>query len=360
MNDKLKWMALGSLSIVVVIYASTGLRATPRMPQEVPPPKRSEPGARQAKSKSLQLSSALLDMGEVKVGETRFATAAVENMGNESVSIQRISPSCDCMNGEADVKVILPGRTSALKVGFTGTPGRRSYVGTISIISDESGPSRYDIQVRATVIQDVMVSPEIVDFGTADKKAIVVREVVVRHRDHRYFQLNSVWSGREELKFSWAPLEEASGGGYKIRCELTATHSGILTDTMRIETNDPICPTVEAYLRAKVESELVCSPPNVEGKVDPDPKSCRFEASIGSKAHRSVQIESVREGQGRSLEFSKANMEDGGQKLEIILKESPPSGILLGEFLVTVKGEPDPLILPYRVEAPGGKVTEKP
>jgi len=360
MNDKLKWIALGSLALVVVIYASMSLRDGSRIPPAVPLPPRSEVHSKEGKSKSLRISVGSVDMGDVKVGEVRSQTATIENIGNESVSIERIAPSCECMSGETDSKVILPGRTAVLKVDIKGIPGRHSYVGTVSIITNESGPSRYDLEIRARVIQDLVVSPETVDFGTAGKKTVMMREVTVSHREHRAFQIIGVRSNRDELQFSWTPVEENSGGGYRIRCVFTATRAGIMTETMHIETNDPICPSLDAYLRAEVESEMTCSPPTLAAKVDQDLKACRFEASIEHKAHRSVKIESVREGQGRSVEFAKANLEGGGQKLEITLKESPSSGTLFGEFLVTVSGEPDPIIIPYRVEAPGGKVTEKP
>src|SRR5690349_9150627 len=77
-----------------------------------------------------------VDFGEVALGETRKIRVEVENGGAAAVTVLREIVACPCMKADMPERKIGPGETKVLNLSFTGTPGKRSYVTTVVLVTD--------------------------------------------------------------------------------------------------------------------------------------------------------------------------------------------------------------------------------
>jgi hypothetical protein len=252
---------------------------------------------------------------------------------------------------------MIPARQAAnLSITFTGLPGRREYATFASVVTDEVGPSKYDLPVKGKIRQDFVLEPETLLFGKVKKGDARVLETTVRRRDGAAFSLKEVRCPRAEFASSWKEVEAGKQNLYRIKVDFKAVRSGNLTEVATLLTDAPPEVSPQLTLSADVESEFAVEPQIALARIGVDGKVEGFEIVIRHLNGGSVQIESVREGRSLPVEFIVQEKGASHSKVRIRLTEDLPSGAPFGEFLITTSGHSDePIHLPYRIETPPSK-----
>jgi hypothetical protein len=356
MTTKIRWAAFAVLVLASVTYAlwpmAKGLtRPAPPVAQE---------NIRPSKVPALRITPPAVDFGTLPVGKTCTLAVQVENLSSQAITVYRVSGSCECISGEIREHNIPPGRSVSAELRFTGLPGRGSYSGSAVLVTDEAGPSKYEIGVRGIVEEDLSLEPKILQFGSLSKNATTFREARLRHREGRPFSIKSIDGARGGCEVTFSPAEAGGGGGYTIRALVRALRPGTFTHEFVIRTDCKSMPELRLTLAGEVESDYRCVPaiaalkPSTEGGV----ASC--EVVIEKSKAEPFRIRSVRESRNLPIQFSVAEVDPERRKVTIQLTEPPGEGVQLGEFLILIDAEDEPLHVPYRLDALARKAEGKP
>jgi len=301
-------------------------------------------------TRSLKLEQESVDFGVLPIGETRSLGVLVSNPGRRPVRVLQVTSECVCVKGRVDSSMIDPGAKVELTVQFRAIPGKSTYRSSVSMITDEEGPSRYDVAVAAKVSQEYVLEPEMLDFGRIPKGGVSRKEVRITRQDGATFSISSVAPSRPDLSWTWRPIDSGPKPGFVIEAAARGDRAGARAEAVKIETST--APESGAVLQValEVESSFVCSPATVSASYGPDGHPGGFETVIRGKEGQEVKVESVQDTWGTSLEFDARPSKNSECALTIKLTGELAPDRHLGSFQVKVKGEDQPLSLPYRVE----------
>ncbi len=91
------------------------------------------------------------DFGEVWYGEPlQRDDIVVKNVGDQELRINSVRKSCGCTAAEVAEKVLAPGETTTLKVGYDSKKNARNVNQVVTIYTNEPNPTR-QFRVRGTV-----------------------------------------------------------------------------------------------------------------------------------------------------------------------------------------------------------------
>ena len=354
MNTKARW-GIGALLISAAagyaLWAGNRTGVPVGVPAESPKPSGSA-------SMALTISPGSVDCGALKPGETREKTLSVQNRGRAPVTVYRIGASCDCMAGEMDDKVLVPGKTYPLKIRYTGVSGRGDYSGMVSLITDESGPCRYDVPVTGQVIENLFLEPGVLNFGQMAKGSQKTLETRLKHRAGTPFTITEARPDQAMAEVRWTP-ENSKSAEFKLAIEVKASTPGLFRITVGVKSDCADVPQLFLTLTGEVESELRCTPNSATLSLESSGRPLPLEFTIEHAKGESFKVKTIQESHGLPVEFTPSQTGPSRSKVSITLKELPQDGPPLGEFLITTDAQNEPLHIPYRIDStlprkPGG------
>ena len=348
MSPKARWIVAAGLLIVVAaaILARSGKSGGWKPPES----DLSREDASKLPSRVLKFLPESLDFGEILTGQKKTLTLGVHNPGSRAVTIFRVIFSCTCMSGGVEQLVVPPGEGARIPVSFTGLPGKRIWSAFASVITDEPGASKYEIALLGKVQRDFVVDPEILVFGQVEREKTRAMTATVRRRDGSEFAIREVKAARPEFTFTWKPDGEGKAASYELTATAKALVAGSLAETVRVVTDPGLDGSTLIVVTLEVHSEVTCTPPVVNGT-----GATSFETILRHKTGAAIQVENVKESRDVPIAFATTSAEDNGLRLMITFQEGLPVGPPLGEFLINVTGEQEPVRLPYRVEGSAAK-----
>lgn len=105
-----------------------------------------------ASAQTIAFDQTTLDYGTVKTGSDGHRYFVVKNTGDKPLIISKVSPGCGCTVPEWSQDPILPGKTSLIKVGYSGM-GQKGAWGPkmIEITSNDPKNSRTVLNIKGNV-----------------------------------------------------------------------------------------------------------------------------------------------------------------------------------------------------------------
>jgi hypothetical protein len=299
---------------------------------------------------ALRITPASLDFGGVAVGQTRDLEVRVENTGAAPVSVFRVSGSCECISGELKDGIVQAGRSVTGRIHFTGIAGRGDYSGAAYFITDETGPSRYELPVRGIVQEELSLDPTLLHFGKMTRDAVVFREAKLRHRDGGPFTITGIQGATEPFEVKFAPSSSPQGSGYTITASMKGLRPGPQSQTVTIRTDNSKMPELRMTLVGEVDSDFKCVPDVVVARVQLGEISPMEVVVENGRENYPFKIRSVREGNNVPLQFSVEEVDAKRRKVVIQFSEFPRDGAPVGELLISVDRQDAPLRVSYRLE----------
>jgi hypothetical protein len=347
MSVKIRWAAFAALVLSALAYALWPLAIAKPSKAVAPSVIRPEP---QRGEPAFRLTPATLDFGAVPVGTTRSAELTVTNTSANPVTVYRVSGSCECIGGEIEPKVLPPGTSARARIRFTGVPGKGTYTGSASLVTDESGPCKYEIPVRGIVLEELMIEPSVLSFGMMPRKAVVFREARLRHKDGKPFEIKEVTGVSDPFEVTVSKSPGAQDGGYVIQGKMMGLRPGHLTRQVTLVTDCAAMPTVTLNLKGEVESDFRITPKIAAAKQGSGEVFPTYEVVVENTKKEPFRVRSVRDSRNTSLEYKAGDLDDSRRTLRIKLTDVPKEAVPVGDFLISVDREEEPLHLPYRVE----------
>lgn len=341
-------LAVVGIAAMVVVWAR-------RHPVEVQPPP--APEARSLEDRrALRFSQSAVDFSEVALGETREVRLQVFNAGSRPVTVLSVVIECPCLRGKMENPVLLPGGSAILRLSFTGLPGKRSYDTYASLVTDETGPSRYDLRVKGRVKQDYWIEPEVLAFGMIPRGQARTLEASIRRADGAPFELRGARFPRVGGSVEWTRQKE--GREYLLRVAVQPPDAAMVADEIVLDV-DPAPPLPPVILvNYQGESDVVCDPAILVATLSTGDKDLEFGATLKHRNGNPIEVEEVRESRGLPVQF-RAERAEGAVKLVLVVPNAALSGLPVGEFQIRLKEEGIVLRVPYRIEGAAFHVKPK-
>lgn len=105
-----------------------------------------------ASAQTISFAETTLDYGTVKTGSDGHRYFVVKNTGDKPLIISKVQPGCGCTVPEWSKDPIMPGKTSLIKVGYSGM-GQKGAWGPkmIEITSNDPKNSRTVLNIKGNV-----------------------------------------------------------------------------------------------------------------------------------------------------------------------------------------------------------------
>jgi hypothetical protein len=301
-------------------------------------------------TRALRISPASLDFGGVALGQTRVLEIRVENTSAAPVSVFRVGGSCECISGEMKEGVIQPGRSVTGQIRFTGIAGRGDYSGSANFITDETGPSRYELPVRGLVLEELSLDPALLHFGKMTRNATVFREAKLWNRQGQTFTVTGVQGATEPFEVKVVPHSSAQGSAYTITASMKGLRPGPQSQTVTIQTDCGKMPELRLTLVGEVDSDFKCVPDVAVARVKLGEISPLEVVVENGQDNTPFKIRSVREGNNVPLQFFVDELDARRRKVIVQFSEFPRDGAPVGELLISVDRQDAPLRVSYRLE----------
>jgi len=344
MREGWRWAAVVTALVICAGVAAQASRKAVPVAATIEPPVDLPPNS----TRVLRLSPAMVEFGEVQLAERRSVTVQIQNSGNREVMISRVDSPCACIQTRLLRDRIPPSESADLVLTFSGVPGKREYSTSVVVVTDETGPSRYDLPAHGRVIQELVLEPEALQFGKLERGESRTLDSIVRHSGGKPFHVKEVRGGPLGFSFTWDKVD----GGYRIRATALGVRPGVLTATALIVMEPSSLPQLPLVLSVEVAGNFTCTPRIASLGFKSIGEDSFVDLLLESRTGGTFDIQSIRDNASRPVEFQEEPSNPGQRKLRLRVMSTLLEGAPVGEFQISVQGEEEAIHVPYRVEIP--------
>ncbi len=198
----------------------------------------------------LRVRQPAIELGEIRGGQRLTQRFDMVNLGHGPVEITEVRPGCGCLVPTVEPRILQPGQrgTVTLAVNTLGQPaGTHTWKATVSYRAAQ-GPAEISLELRATVINEVVVQPASLTLFTEGPAA---QEITLTDLRPNPLTITGVAANLPGVKTRVLPAGDASGRrSVKILLEVSGEvpagrHEGLL----QIFTDDPLYGALHVPLR---------------------------------------------------------------------------------------------------------------
>jgi len=134
--------------------------------------------------KGLRIPPAGICLEGVKIGKPTTGVVRIQNDGAETVQIFRVTSSCGCTDAYVDRKTLRPGDVANLTVVLTARAGNAiGQIAELTLWTKGNVEEKWTVPVSVSSLEDVVVTPELLDFGIIDTDTLPTsRNVYIVYR----------------------------------------------------------------------------------------------------------------------------------------------------------------------------------
>jgi hypothetical protein len=314
-----------------------------------------QPAVHQSQTPKLVIAEPEVNLGEVRQGTAAKHSFVVKNDGTTDLEIKRVSPACGCTASEF-TSVISPGKTGNIALSINTTTFNGPIAKTAEVYTNDPGNERITLTMKLVVITNqtpdgfkagsFLVGPTNGWVGRAPLGMTTGGLLTVTNLSAQPFKLRIGDAGGTAFRADLKTLEE--GKRYSLNfSSSSALPVGVHRQIVRLLTDDPQTPTIEATLEVRVVPA-----------VDASPARLIFEkislAELGEAAPTINKFIFVRAARGSGLEVRSATCDlpyitlkvdrteaDGRSViLRVGFAAKPPKGVQVGRIRI-VTNNPD-------------------
>jgi hypothetical protein len=266
---------------------------------------------------SLQYNG-LYDFGSVSQGTKVVHEFAIKNSGTQSVTIQKLVPSCGCTAASVDSGTIEAGATNRIKVEFDTAGFSGSKTKTVEVLTSHPETPELVLTLKGEVVPGVVADPRRIEFGEispGSDDSSWVRNLKVELKEGTDLKIQTVRSFSKHLAVT---QEQTTPQGATYRVELSKdAPRGELRDRVVVEFEGGRQQSLNIPILASIRGDLRVVPSTVSfGVVDgTEPLERRVKFENSSKKRVKVQ-DVVPQHPGVTASF--LNVQDGYRGVIVI------------------------------------------
>lgn len=233
------------------------------------------------------------DFGETPRGAIREHRFALTNPYRYPVRIQGVHASCGCVTAEAECEHLHPQASGAVIVRWEAKAAAGEQSPTVTIEFDKPFAAQVQLALRGRVVDDLLVEPARVEFGTVAKGEASTREVLLSSTLERPWRITEITTQRAYLKATIAGIEQhGEETKYRLQVELSAdAPDGYLLDTITIHTDPPRVVPWQIDVVGRITKSLSVSPEALSfGSLQPGQQVTRRLVVRGRQPFRIAEI----------------------------------------------------------------------
>jgi hypothetical protein len=180
------------------------------------------------------------NLGPVYRGMLAERRVILKNSGSDTLIISHVDVSCGCTGTMMSQDHIAPGDTGSLLITFNSKNFRGAVHKTVTLNSNDPGQPQAQIQFDATVVENVVVTPEYLWFQDAEVGTKNTRILTIKNDGKGPLQLKSFSSDVKGLALTLPKEPLQPGASVQLPVVFTpAEASPVLAERMTITTSDP-------------------------------------------------------------------------------------------------------------------------
>jgi hypothetical protein len=226
------------LLALLVISSTASLDAAETAPPDgAPPPAPTGP--------KIEFEKPIYDFGKVRAGDPVKHTFIFTNLGDATLILANVQPSCGCTTAGEWSRQVEPGKTGTIPVQFNSGNYSGPVTKTVTVTSNDKRQPSLGLQIKGTLWKPIEVTPQLavlnLPAGAQTNATTVVRIVSnldepitlsAPESNNRAFtaQLTPTQPGKEfQLTISAAPPFEPGKAQAQITLKTSSTNSPLLT-----------------------------------------------------------------------------------------------------------------------------------
>ncbi|HLX63593.1 MAG TPA: DUF1573 domain-containing protein [Planctomycetota bacterium] len=306
-----------------------------------------------------------IDFGVVPVNESRTATQQLTNPTDKTITIRGLSGSCGCMTVDATSLEIPPGKSTTLNYRIKALAGKKTHELSTYFRSNEAGDPYYTNKVYISVKEEILVDPNPLNFGHANKHEPKVLEFTVRSEDGKPFELKTVAASKHDFTFKWERPPGGDGSVYNVKATLVAEKGGMLNDTAAVVTDRQRAGTMPLYMSAQVKPDLTCEPMILVAQMNSARIVDTYTAVLTRTTPGELKVLDIVDSNpapnNLPLDFVVDRLSESSCRLSIKFKGPYPKRAPFGHFRVKTNVEEQDFDIPFRVNSsPDAPAATKP
>lgn len=210
---------------------------------------------------SIYFAEPVFDFGSVWQGEAVTHKFEFQNVGNETLKIDRVRASCGCSKAEASVKEVPPGKSGYIEVVFNSEGYRNRQSKTVYVYSNDPKNSMTQVELRSNVKIEVEIKPRTISFGDVPKHSQVTRQLEIIQRGEEELIIEKVKADSKYLTIDSVSKKGVAKKVYSIKCSLREdVPAGIFVGRIDIYTNLERKSRIMVPVQARVLGDIQISP----------------------------------------------------------------------------------------------------
>jgi len=256
---------------------------------------------------SIRLEPASFDYGTVLQAETIHHEFHLINSSTNELQIFALHTTCSCTvvsNGLLG-EIIEPGKRVSVPVDFDTADRDGPSSSAITILLLDANGRKYMTEARlhGTVLADLEVSPQMVDFGTVKVGECQTKFVSIRPKAIKEFKILGLKTTQKEFRSTLLSTDHENSNVIRVAVILgpvATRHREILNDYLQVVTTSPRVPVLHIPLEGQVLPSVAVAPETLvfspENKSDSSTVTIRTESPsrivqiLGAGSDGSVDI----------------------------------------------------------------------
>lgn len=201
------------------------------------------------------LTPKLIDFGDAREGEILNGTIQFVNTGDETVSINRVQPSCGCTLAELKRTDYAPGDTATIP--FTLNTAHFSGVvrKTIHIYFKDQQIPNEQITLQAKIFTELELNPSYLYFQniTVNPDTVITQYAKIKNQTDKPIHIAVAAYNNDNYKIIPEKFTVPAGETYLVRVEMVPRDARRDSITFTFETDLPTKPSLPLYVASRIK-----------------------------------------------------------------------------------------------------------
>ena len=218
----------------------------------------------------IKFIESMYDFGAVEEGQLATYVFKFKNIGNDTLQLKSVKPSCGCTSPYWVKDPVLPGKTGEIKVQYNSKKRPGQFNKSINIVSNAANPT-YQLKIKGVVLNgpdktltkdsiaksaSMSINTNEFVLGEIEKHQKETIKLMIENKGKSPLKIAKVSAGCGCMYSSVKDFTVAPGASKEYSITFKSNEIGTINATAVIETNDPISPYFSIKVKAIVMESL--------------------------------------------------------------------------------------------------------
>jgi len=201
------------------------------------------------------------DFGSVPRGSVLVHPFAIHNNSGAPIHVADLRVSCGCVEARMEHPDVLPGQSATVVVQMHSDRFIGDKTVTVYVHFDRPGSAEVALEVKARSCEDILLSPDVLDFGRVTPGGSLKARTIVTFPGHGAWQVLKASSDSDYVHVTLQEVQAESGRMYQVEATLDSDLAvGKWFTEVWLHTNHPWMERVRLPVRVVVEPLLTVIP----------------------------------------------------------------------------------------------------